>query len=197
MKNFQKIQEEANTTVWQYCTTMKTQLREQGEEILKLQSQLLKILESSNCSNEMDLNDVTMASDDAMQTDMIKDVKSKSAAKEVVKKKVKRLSFQGKLPQAKQLLKDKIVDVSVDESKFQKILMTEHKYASNLEKEVKDISDNVKGRSIDETIKKLQDVKEKLKSKRIEMKNETTHNKFQARMNSFQSKFVWNEFIPS
>ena len=73
-------------------------------------------------------------------------------------------------------IKDKIVDVSVDETKFQRILMTEHKYASDLEKEVKDISDNVKGRSIDETIKKLQDVKEKLKSKRIEMKNETTHN---------------------
>ena len=43
--------------------------------------------------------------------------------------------------------------------------MKEHKYASDLEKEVKDISDNVKGRSIDETTKKLQDVKEKLKSK--------------------------------
>ena len=69
---------------------MKTQLREQSEEILKLQSQLLKILESSNCSNEMDLNDITMASDDAMQTD-IEDVISKSAAKEGVKKKVKRL----------------------------------------------------------------------------------------------------------
>ena len=176
LKNFQKIQDEANTTVWQYCTTMKTQLREQGEEILKLQSQLLKILKSSNCSNEMDLNDVTMASDDAMQTDMMKDVKSKSAAKEVVKKKVKRLSFQGKLPQAKQLLKDKIVDVSVDESKFQKILVTEYKYASDLEKEVRDISDNLKGRSFDETTKKLQNLKEKLKSKKIEMKQETTHN---------------------
>ena len=127
----------------------------------------------TNCSNEINLNDVTMASDDDdnMQIDT-KEALSKSAGKEVVKKKLKRLSFQGKLPQAKQLLKDKKVDVSVDESKFQKILMTEHKYASNLEKEVKDISDNVKGRSI----KKLQDVKEKLKSKRIEMKNETTHN---------------------
>ena len=96
MKNFQKIQEEANTTVWQYCTTMKAQLKQQGEEIIKLQSQLLKILKYSNCSNEMDLNDVTMASDDDMQTDIkgltlpIKEVISKSAAKEVVKKKVKR-----------------------------------------------------------------------------------------------------------
>ena len=54
--------------------------------------------------------------------------------------------------------------------------MKEHKYASDLEKEVKDISDNVKGRSIDETTRKLQEVKEKLKSKRIEMENETTHN---------------------
>ena len=53
--------------------------------------------------------------------------------------------------------------------------MTEHKYASDLEKEVKDISDNLKGRSIDETNKKLQEIKEKLKSKRIEMKKETTH----------------------
>ena len=34
----------------------------------------------------------------------------------------------------------------------------------------------MKGKSIDETTKKLQDVREKLKSKRIEMKNETTHN---------------------
>ena len=99
-----------------------------------------------------------------------------AAGKEVVKKKLKRLSFQGKLPQAKQLLKDKKVDVSVDESKLQRILMKEHKYASDLEKEVKDISDNVKGRSIDETTRKLQEVKEKLKSKRIEMENETTHN---------------------
>ena len=57
------LQDEANATVWQYCTTMKTQLKEQGEEILKLQSQLLKILDSSNCSNEMDLNDVTMHSE--------------------------------------------------------------------------------------------------------------------------------------
>ena len=151
-------------------------MKQQGEEIVKLQSQLLKILESSNSSNEINLNDVTMASDDDdnMQIDT-KEALSKSAGKEVVKKKLKRLSFQGKLPQAKQLLKDKKVDVSVDESKFQKILMTEHKYASDLEKEVKDISDNLKGRSIDETNKKLQDLKEKLKSKRIEMKKETTH----------------------
>ena len=170
LKNINKSQGETNSII-------KLQLKQQGEEIVKLQSQLLKILESSNSSNEINLNDVTMASDDDdnMQIDT-KEALSKSAGKEVVKKKLKRLSFQGKLPQAKQLLKDKIVDVSVDESKFQKILMTEHKYASNLEKEVKDISDNVKGRSIDETIKKLQDVKEKLKSKRIEMKNETTHN---------------------
>ena len=54
--------------------------------------------------------------------------------------------------------------------------MKEHKYASDLEKEVRDISDNLKGRLIDETNKKLQNLKEKLKSKRIEMKNETTHN---------------------
>ena len=53
--------------------------------------------------------------------------------------------------------------------------MTEHKYASDLEKEVRDISDNLKGRLIDETNKKLQDLKEKLKSKRIEMRKETTH----------------------
>merc|ERR1712079_730420 len=104
-----------------------------------------------------------------------KEALSKSAGKEVVKKKLKRLSFQGKLPQAKQLLKDKIVDVSVDESKFQKILMTEHKYASDLEKEVRDISDNLKGRLIDETNKKLHDLKEKLKGKRIEMQKEATH----------------------
>ena len=158
LKNINKSQEETNSII-------KFQLKQQGEEIVKLQSQLLKILESSNSSNEINLNDVTMASDDDynMQIDT-KNALSKSAGKEVAKKKVKRLSFQGKLPQTKQI-KDKIVDVSVDESKFQKILMTEHKYASNLEKEVKDISDNVKGRSIDETIKKLQDVKEKLKSK--------------------------------
>ena len=164
LKNINKSQEETNSII-------KFQLKQQGEEMVKLQSQLLKILESSNGSNEINLNDVTMASDDDdnMQIDT-KNALSKSAGKEVVKKKVKRLSFQGKLPQAKQLLKDKIVDVSVDETKFQRILMTEHKYASNLEKEVKDISDNVKGKSIDETTKKLQDVREKLKSKRIEMK---------------------------
>ena len=168
LKNINKCQGETNSIT-------KLQLRQQGEEIVKLQSQLLKILESSNSSNEINLNDVTMASDDDdnMQIDT-KNALSKSAGKEVVKKKVKRLSFQGKLPQTKQI-KDKIVDVSVDESKFQKILMTEHKYASDLEKEVKDISDNLKGRSIDETNKKLQNLKEKLKSKRIEMKKETTH----------------------
>ena len=169
LKNINKSQEETNSII-------KFQLKQQGEEIVKLQSQLLKILESSNCSNEINLNDVTMASDDDdnMQIDT-KDAVSKSAVKEVVKKKLKRLSFQGKLPQAKQLLKDKIVDVSVDESKFQKILMTEHKYASDLEKEVRDISDNLKGRLIDETNKKLHDLKEKLKGKRIEMQKEATH----------------------
>ena len=169
LKNINKSQEETNSII-------KLQLKQQGEEIVKLQSQLLKILESSNGSNEINLNNVTMASDDDdnMQIDT-KDALSKSAGKEVVKKKLKRLSFQGKLPQAKQLLKDKTVDVSVDESKFQRILMKEHKYASDLEKEVKDISDNLKGRLIDETTKKLQDLKEKLKSKMIEMKQETTH----------------------
>ena len=169
LKNINKSQEETNSII-------KFQLKQQGEEIVKLQSQLLKILESSNSSNEINLNNVTTASDDDdnMQIDT-KEALSKSAGKEVVKKKLKRLSFQGKLPQAKQLLKDKKVDVSVDESKFQKILVTEYKYASDLEKEVRDISDNLKGRSIDETNKKLQDLKEKLKSKRIEMKKETTH----------------------
>ena len=170
LKNFHKIQDQANTI-------MKTQLKQQGEEIVKLQSQLLRIIESSNCSNENNMNDVTMASDDGdLQIDKevinSKDVRSKSAVKDVVKKKLKRLSFQGNLPQAKRLLKDTRIDVSDDDSKFQKILKTDHKYVSNLEKEVIDIKENLKGRLIDETTKKLKELKEKLKIKKIEMKNE-------------------------
>ena len=45
LKNFHKIQDQANTI-------MKTQLKQQGEEIVKLQSQLLRIIESSNSSDE-------------------------------------------------------------------------------------------------------------------------------------------------
>ena len=101
-----------------------------------------------------------------------KDVRSKSAVKDVVKKKLKRLSFQGNLPQAKRLLKDTKIDVSDDDSKFQKILKSDHKFVSNLEKEVIDIKDNLKGRLIDETTKKLKDLKEKLKIKKIEMEKE-------------------------
>ena len=108
LKNFHKIQDQANTI-------MKTQLKQQGEEIVKLQSQLLRIIESSNSSNENNMNDVTMASDDGdLQIDKevikSKDVRSKSAVKDVVKKKLKRLSFQGNLPQAKRLLKDTKID---------------------------------------------------------------------------------------
>ena len=161
LKNFHKIQDQANTI-------MKTQLKQQGEEIVKLQSQLLRIIESSNCSNENNMNDVTMASDDGdLQIDKevikSKDVRSKSAVKDIVKKKLKRLSFQGNLPQAKRLLKDTKIDVSDDDSKFQKILTSDHKFVSNLEKEVIDIKENLKGRLIDETTKKLKDIKEKLK----------------------------------
>ena len=156
---------------------MKTQLKQQGEEIVKLQSQLLRIIESSNSSDENNMNDVTMASDDGdLQIDKevikSKDVRSKSAVKDVVKKKLKRLSFQGNLPQAKRLLKDTKIDVSDDDSKFQKILKSDHKFVSNLEKEVIDIKDNLKGRLIDETTKKLKDLKEKLKIKKIEMEKE-------------------------
>ena len=170
LKNFHKIQDQANTI-------MKTQLKQQGEEIVKLQSQLLRIIESSNCSNENNMNDVTMASDDGdLQIDKevikSKDVRSKSAVKDVVKKKLKRLSFQGNLPQAKRLLKDTKIDVSDDDSKFQKILKSDHKFVSNLEKEVIDIKDNLKGRLIDETTKKLKDLKEKLNIKKIEMEKE-------------------------
>ena len=168
LKDFHRIQDEANTL-------MKTQLKQQGQEIVKLQSQLLKIIESSNSSDENNLNDVTMASDDGdlqIEKDNSKDVLSKSAVKAVVKKKLKRLSFQGKLPEAKRLLKDKMVDVSVDDSKFQKMIISDHKYVSNLEKEVIDIKENLKGRLIDETTKKLKELKEKLKIKKIEMKNE-------------------------
>ena len=168
LKDFHRIQDEANTL-------MKTQLKQQGQEIVKLQSQLLKIIESSNSSDENNLNDVTMASDDGdlqIEKDKTKDVLSKSAVKAVVKKKLKRLSFQGKLPEAKRLLKDKMVDVSVDDSKFQKMIISDHKYVSNLEKEVIDIKENLKGRLIDETTKKLKELKEKLKIKKIEMKNE-------------------------
>ena len=170
LKNFHKIQDQANTI-------MKTQLKQQGEEIVKLQSQLLRIIESSNCSNENNMNDVTMASDDGdLQIDKevikSKDVRSKSAVKDVVKKKLKRLSFQGNLPQAKRLLKDTKIDVSDDDSKFQKILTSDHKFVSNLEKEVIDIKENLKGRLIDETTKKLKDIKEKLKIKKIEMEKE-------------------------
>ena len=168
LKDFHRIQDEANTL-------MKTQLKQQGQEIVKLQSQLLKIIESSNSSDENNLNDVTMASDDGdlqIEKDNSKDVLSKSAVKVVVKKKLKRLSFQGKLPEAKRLLKDKMVDVSVDDSKFQKMIISDHKYVSNLEKEVIDIKENLKGRLIDETTKKLKELKEKLKIKKIEMKNE-------------------------
>ena len=167
LKDLNRIQDQTNTT-------MKTQLLQQGQEIVKLQSQLLKVIESSNSSDENNLNDVTMASDDGdlkIEKNISKDVLSKSAVKEVVKKKLKRLSFQGKLPEAKRLLKDKI-DVSVDDSKFQKIIISDHKYVSNLEKEVIDIKENLKGRLIDETTKKLKDLKEKLKVKKIEMKNE-------------------------
>ena len=64
LKDFHRIQDEANTL-------MKTQLKQQGQEIVKLQSQLLKIIESSNSSDENNLNDVTMASDD----DYIQDYK--------------------------------------------------------------------------------------------------------------------------
>ena len=110
-----------------------------------------------------------------IEKNISKDVLSKSAVKEVVKKKLKRLSFQGKLPEAKRLLKDKI-DVSVDDSKFQKIIISDHKYVSNLEKEVIDIKENLKGRLIDETTKKLKDLKENLKVKKIEMKNEKRDN---------------------
>ena len=168
LKDFHRIQDEANTL-------MKTQLKQQGQEIVKLQSQLLKIIESSNSSDENNLNDVTMASDDGdlqIEKNKTKDVLSKSAVKAVVKKKLKRLSFQGKLPEAKRLLKDKMVDVSVDDSKFQKMIISDHKYVSNLEKEVIDIKENLKGRLIDETTKKLKELKEKLKIKKIEMKNE-------------------------
>ena len=170
LKNFHKIQDQANTI-------MKTQLKQQGEEIVKLQSQLLRIIESSNCSNENNMNDVTMASDDGdLQIDKevikSKDVRSKSAVKDVVKKKLKRLSFQGNLPEAKRLLRDTKIDVSDDDSKFQKILKSDHKFVSNLEKEVIDIKDNLKGRLIDETTKKLKDLKEKLKIKKIEMEKE-------------------------
>ena len=170
LKNFHKIQDQANTI-------MKTQLKQQGEEIVKLQSQLLRIIESSNCSNENNMNDVTMASDDGdLQIDKevikSKDVRSKSAVKDIVKKKLKRLSFQGNLPQAKRLLKDTKIDVSDDDSKFQKILKSDHKFVSNLEKEVIDIKDNLKGRLIDETTKKLKDLKEKLNIKKIEMEKE-------------------------
>ena len=168
LKDFHRIQDEANTL-------MKTQLKQQGQEIVKLQSQLLKIIESSNSTDENNLNDVTMASDDGdlqIEKNKTKDVLSKSAVKAVVKKKLKRLSFQGKLPEAKRLLKDKMVDVSVDDSKFQKMIISDHKYVSNLEKEVIDIKENLKGRLIDETTKKLKELKEKLKIKKIEMKNE-------------------------
>ena len=168
LKDFHRIQDEANTL-------MKTQLKQQGQEIVKLQSQLLKVIESSNSSDENNLNDVTMASDDGdlqIEKNKTKDVLSKSAVKAVVKKKLKRLSFQGKLPEAKRLLKDKMVDVSVDDSKFQKMIISDHKYVSNLEKEVIDIKENLKGRLIDETTKKLKELKEKLKIKKIEMKNE-------------------------
>ena len=167
LKDLHRIQDQTNKT-------MKTQLLQQGQEIVKLQSQLLKVIESTNSSDENNLNDVTMASDDGdlkIEKHNSKDVLSKSAVKEVVKKKLKRLSFQGKLPEAKRLLKDKI-DVSVDDSKFQKIIISDHKYVSNLEKEVIDIKENLKGRLIDETTKKLKDLKEKLKVKKIEMKNE-------------------------
>ena len=123
------------------------------------------------------MNDVTMASDDGdLQIDKevikSKDVRSKSAVKDVVKKKLKRLSFQGNLPQAKRLLKDKKIDVSDDDSKLQKILTSDHKFVSNLEKEVIDIKENLKGRLIDETTKKLKDLKEKLNIKKIEMEKE-------------------------
>ena len=167
LKDINRIQDQTNTI-------MKTQLKQQGQEIFKLQSQLLKVIESSNSSDGNNLNDVTMASDDGdlkIEKNISKNVLSKSAVKEVVKKKLKRLSFQGKLPEAKRLLKDKI-DVSVDDSKFQKIIISDHKYVSNLEKEVIDIKENLKGRLIDETTKKLKDLKEKLKVKKIEMKNE-------------------------
>ena len=131
--------------------------------------------------NNMNMNDVTMASDDGdlkIDKEVIKskDVLSKSGVKDIVKKKLKRLSFQGNLPQAKRLLKDTKIDVSDDDSKFQNILKSDHKFVNNLEKEVIDIKENLKGRLIDETTKKLKDLKEKLKIKKIEMEKEKRDN---------------------
>ena len=56
------------------------------------------------------------------------------------------------------------------------MIISDHKYVSNLEKEVIDIKENLKGRLIDETTKKLKDLKEKLNIKKIEMEKEKRDN---------------------
>ena len=162
----------------QVISVLKDQLQNQAEEIKNLQSEVLFI---QNTSKRKRQNDVTFANDDNMETDAKEDsVRETEVTK---RKKIKRLSFyNGKVPLDKvNDTNDESHDMTCSEEdyEYQEILKFEYRFARKLEKDVIEIKENVKGRLIDETKNKLNDLKENVKNTKIELKKKIKESRFE------------------
>ena len=162
----------------QVISVLKDQLQNQAEEIKNLQSEVLFI---QNISKRKRQNDVTLVNDDNMETDAKEDsVRETEVTK---RKKIKRLSFyNGKVPLDQvNDTNDESHDMTCSEEdyEYQEILKFEYRFARKLEKDVIEIKENVKGRLIDETRNKLNDLKENVKNTKIELKKIIKESRFE------------------
>ena len=175
----------------QVVSVLKDQLMNQAQEIKNLQSEILFIQNNSKRKRQsVSINDVTLASDDNMQTDTNEDSIPETEEKNEKRKK-KRLSFyHGKVSH------DQTQDMtySEEDDQYQAILKYEYRFARELEKEVIDIKENVKGRLIDETKNKLNNLKENVKKTKIELKNKIKESNFEYDDN-YIPMFVIDNFI--
>ena len=160
----------------QVVSVLKDQLMNQAQEIKNLQSEILFIQNNSKRKRQsVSINDVTLASDDNMQTDT-NEVSIPETEEKNAKRKKKRLSFHhGKVSH------DQSQDMTCleEDDQYQAILKYEYRFAKELEKEVIDIKENVKGRLIDETKNKLNDLKENVKNTKIELKKKISESRFE------------------
>ena len=160
----------------QVVSVLKDQLMNQAQEIKNLQSEILFIQNNSKRKRQsVSINDVTLASDDNMQTDTNEDSIPETEEKNAKRKK-KRLSFHhGKVSH------DQSQDMTCleEDDQYQAILKYEYRFAKELEKEVIDIKENVKGRLIDETKNKLNDLKENVKNTKNELKKKISESRFE------------------